>query len=180
MSFPNLFSPGKIGECNLKNRIIMPLFPTKYATESKVTLKIMEFYRSRAKGGVALIVLDCPCLDYSRAYKAPHEFRFDLEEYSRGLTELIDVIHAEGAKAFMHLNYPKERTVREKIAGAKKKGDAWVVPLANSISIYEAEEILEIMTHGAERGRDIGYDGVEIQASYGDLIAQLLSCQHGA
>ena len=175
MSFPNLFSPGKIGECNLKNRIIMPLFPTKYATESKVTPKIMEFYRSRAKGGVALIVLDCPCLDYPRAYKGPHEFRFDLEEYSRGLKKLTDVIHAEGAKAFMHLNYPKERTVREKIAGAKKKGDAWVVPLANSISIYEAEEILEIMTHGAERGRDIGYDGVEIQASYGDLIAQLLS-----
>lgn len=53
MSFPNLFSPGKIGECNLKNRIIMPLFPTKYATESKVTLKIMEFYREKRHIGSA-------------------------------------------------------------------------------------------------------------------------------
>lgn len=175
MDFPHLFSPGKIGQCRLKNRIIMPLFPTKYATESKVTPKILEFYRSRAKGGVALIVLDCPCLDYPRAHKGPHEFRFDLEDYSRGLTALIDAIHAEGAKAFMHLNYPKERTVKEEITGAKKKGDAWVVPLANSMSMDKAEEILEIMTRGAERARDIGYDGVEIQASYGDLIAQLLS-----
>ena len=53
-----------------KNRIIMPLFFTKYATESRVT-------------------------------------------------------PTEDAKAFMHLNYPKERTVREEIAGAKKKGETW-------------------------------------------------------
>jgi len=175
MSFPNLFSSGNIGGCNLKNRIIMPLFPTKYATESKISPKIIEFYRSRAKGGVALIVLDCPCLDYPRAYKGPHELRFDLEEYFRGLTELIEVIHTEGAKVFMHLNYPKEKTVREEITGAKKKGAAWVIPLANSMSIDEAEEILEIIASGAVRARDIGYDGVEIQASYGGLIAQLLS-----
>ena len=100
MNFPNLFSSGSIGECSLKNRIIMPLFPTKYATESKVNPKILEFYRVRAQGGVALIVLDCPCLDYPGAYKGPNELRFDLEEYVSGLAELIDVIHSEGSKAF--------------------------------------------------------------------------------
>jgi len=175
MKFPYLFSSASIGKCNLKNRIIMPLFPTKYATESKVNPKIMEFYRARARGGVSLIVLDCPCLDYPRAYKGPNEFRFDLEEYAGGLMELVDVIHAEDAKAFMHLNYPKERVVMEEIAGAKKKGDTWIVSLANSMSIDEAEEIIEIMSNGARRAREVGYDGVEIQASYGDLIAQLLS-----
>ncbi|MFH1673696.1 MAG: FAD-dependent oxidoreductase [Pseudomonadota bacterium] len=175
MSFPHLFSSGKIGECSLKNRIIMPLFPTKYATESRVNPKITEFYRARARGGVALIVLDCPCLDYPRAYKGPHELRFDRKDYARGVTELIGVIHAEGSKAFMQLNYPKERAFKEEIAGAKKKGDVWIVSLANAMSLDEAEEILDIMVNGAKRAREIGYDGVEIQASYGDLIARLLS-----
>lgn len=175
MNFPNLFSSGNIGECNLKNRIIMPLFPTKYATESKVNPKMLEFYRVRAQGGVALIVLDCPCLDYPRAYKGPNELRFDLEEYARGLAELIDVIHSEGSKAFMHLNYPRERTVKMEVPGAKKKGGVWVISLANSISMDEADEIITIMTDGARKAREIGYDGVEIQGSYGDLIAQLLS-----
>jgi 2,4-dienoyl-CoA reductase-like NADH-dependent reductase (Old Yellow Enzyme family)/thioredoxin reductase len=175
MRFPNLFSPGSIGVCHLKNRIIMPLFPTKYATESKVNPKMLEFYRARAKGGVALIVLECPCLDYPRAYKGPNELRMDLEEYAGSLAELIDAIHKEGSKAFMHLNYPKERTFREKVSGAKKKGDTWVVSLANSMSLDEADEILFIMADGARRAKEIGYDGVEIQASYGDLIAQLLS-----
>ena len=175
MNFPHLFSSGRIGECSLKNRIIMALFPTKYATESKVSQKIIEFYRARARGGAALIVLDCPCLDYPGAYKGPQELRFDLEEYAGGVTELINVIHVEGSKAFMQLNYPKERVVSEEIAGAKKKGDAWIVSLANAVSLDEADEILEIMANGARTAKEIGYDGVEIQASYGDLIAQLLS-----
>jgi 2,4-dienoyl-CoA reductase-like NADH-dependent reductase (Old Yellow Enzyme family) len=175
MRFPNLFSPGNIGECHLKNRIIMPLFPTKYATDNRVNPKMLEFYRARAQGGVALIVLECPCLDYPRAYKGPNQLRFDLEEYAEGITELIDAIHKEGAKAFMHLNYPRERTFREAVPGAKKKGDVWIVSLANSMSLDEADEILSIMAGGARRAKEIGYDGVEIQASYGDLIAQLLS-----
>jgi 2,4-dienoyl-CoA reductase-like NADH-dependent reductase (Old Yellow Enzyme family)/thioredoxin reductase len=175
MRFPNLFSPGNIGHCHLKNRIIMPLFPTKYATDSQVNPKMLEFYRVRAKGGVALIVLDCPCLDYPRAYKGPQELRFDTQEYAAGLIQLLDVIHAEGTRAFMHLNYPRERKVEKAIEGAKQKGDAWVVSLANTMSTQEADEILAIMANGAAKARTMGYDGVEIQASYGDLIAQLLS-----
>jgi 2,4-dienoyl-CoA reductase-like NADH-dependent reductase (Old Yellow Enzyme family)/thioredoxin reductase len=175
MRFPNLFSPGNIGECHLKNRIIMPLFPTKYATDSRVNPKMLEFYRARAKGGVALIVLDCPCLDYPRAYKGPQELRFDTPEHAASLIQLVDAIHAEGARAFMHLNYPRERKVDRPVDGAQKKGDAWVVSLANAMSMEEAEEILAIMASGAAKARTIGYDGVEIQASYGDLIAQLIS-----
>jgi 2,4-dienoyl-CoA reductase-like NADH-dependent reductase (Old Yellow Enzyme family)/thioredoxin reductase len=175
MRFPNLFTPGNIGECHLKNRIMMPLFPTKYATDSRVNPKMLEFYRARAKGGVALIVLDCPCLDYPRAYKGPQELRFDTPEHAASLIQLVDAIHAEGARAFMHLNYPRERKVDRPVDGAQKKGDAWVVSLANAMSMEEAEEILAIMANGAAKARTIGYDGVEIQASYGDLIAQLIS-----
>ncbi len=175
MSFPHIFSSGQIGTCHLKNRIIMPLFPTKYATENKVNQKMTEFYRTRAKGGVGLIVLDCPCLDYPRAYKGPHELRFDQEEYALGLSELINIIHNESAKVFMQLNYPKERSFNKEVPGAKKKRDKWVAPLANTMSLEDADEILEIMANGARKARETGYDGVEIQASYGDLIAQLLS-----
>jgi len=175
MSFDHLFEPGNIGQSRLRNRIIMPLFPTKYATESKVNPKMIAFYRIRARGGVALIVLDCPCLDYPRAYKGPNELRFDEEEYASGIRELIDAVHTEGAKAFMQLNYPRDRKFQEEVPGAKKNGNLWVTPLSNTMSLKDAEEIMAVMARGAKRAREIGYDGVEIQASYGDLIAQLLS-----
>jgi len=175
MSFPHLFKAGDIGSCWLKNRIIMPLYPTKYAREGKVNPKMVEFYRARARGGVALIVMDCPCLDYPRAYKGSHQLRIDSAEYVAGLKELLDAVKSEGARVFMQLNYPRERAVKQQVPGAKQKGDMWVAPLATTMSIAEADEILEIMARGALQAREIGYDGVEIQASYGDLISQLLS-----
>jgi 2,4-dienoyl-CoA reductase-like NADH-dependent reductase (Old Yellow Enzyme family)/thioredoxin reductase len=175
MHFPALFSPGMIGGCSLKNRIIMPLYPTKYATDSRVNAKMLEFYRARARGGVGLIVLDCPCLDYPRAYKGGHELRIDRSEYRPGVLELLQAVHEEGARAFMQLNYPKERTLNHEVPGAKRKGDSWKLALANTMSVAEAGEILAILASGARKARELGYDGVEVQASYGDLVAQLLS-----
>ena len=175
MNFPHLFKEGRIGSCSLRNRIIMPLYPTKYASEGKINPKMLEFYRARAAGGVGVIVLDCPCLDYPRAYKGPHQLRIDTDEHVRDLGRLVDTIKSEGAKVFMQVNYPRERAVEQQIPGAKPKGDTWIAPLANTMSIDQAQEIMEIMAQGAVKAREMGYDGVEIQASYGDLIAQLLS-----
>jgi 2,4-dienoyl-CoA reductase-like NADH-dependent reductase (Old Yellow Enzyme family)/thioredoxin reductase len=153
----------------------MSLYPTKYSVDSRVNERMIEFYRERAKGGVAMIVLDCPCLDYPRAYKGPNELRFDNPDFAQGIKNLLNAIHAEGAKAFMQLNYPKERILDHEVPGAKQKGNTWIAPLVKAMTSKDAKEILNIMAKGAKRARGLGYDGIEIQASYGDFISQLLS-----
>jgi 2,4-dienoyl-CoA reductase-like NADH-dependent reductase (Old Yellow Enzyme family)/thioredoxin reductase len=175
MRYPHLFEEGSIGGCTLRNRIIMPLFPTKYATDSRVNERMLAFYRERAAGGAAMIVLDCPCLDYPSVYKGGGELRIDGPSYAEGIKRLLDVIHRGGAKAFMHLNYPGERACDRQVKGAKQKGDTWVQSLANNMTAGDARSIIVTMVEGASRGRETGYDGTEIQASYGDLIAELLS-----
>jgi 2,4-dienoyl-CoA reductase-like NADH-dependent reductase (Old Yellow Enzyme family)/thioredoxin reductase len=173
--FPHLFQEGKIGTCVLKNRLIMSLYPTKYATDSRVNERMVEFYRERARGGVALIVLDCPCLDYPRAYKGPNELRFDTYEYAEGVKKLLKAIQNEGARAFMQLNYPKERVFDHEVPGSKQKGNVWISSLVNTMTSEEAKEIVDIIAEGAQKAGELGYDGIEVQASYGDLISQLLS-----
>lgn len=175
MPYSNLFQPGNIGTCKLRNRIIMPLYPTKYSHDSRVNERMLSFYRERAKGGVAMIVLDCPCLDYPALYKGKNELRIDEPSYVEGIQKLLSAIHDEGAKAFMHLNYPGEIFFDKQVEGAKQKGGKWVQPLANYMTAEEACSIIDIMAKGAYRAREIGYDGVDVQASYGDLISQLLS-----
>lgn len=175
MIYPHLFQEGSIGSCRLRNRIIMPLFPTKYATDSRVNERMLAFYRERAGGGTALIVLDCPCLDYPSLYKGKSELRIDEPSYVNGIKSLLNVIHGEGARAFMHLNYPKESIFDRQVEGAKQKGDKWVRPLANNMTTEEAYAVIDRMAEGASIARETGYDGVEIQAGYGDLISQLLS-----
>jgi 2,4-dienoyl-CoA reductase-like NADH-dependent reductase (Old Yellow Enzyme family)/thioredoxin reductase len=175
MNYPTLFQPGNIGSCRLRNRIIMPLFPTKYATDSLVNERMRAFYRARARGGAALIVLDCPCLDYPALYKGKNELRFDEEPYAGSIMALLEVIHNEGAKAFMHLNYPRELVFDKEVPGAKQKGSKWVRAVANTMTTEEARSIIDVMAKGAARARELGYDGIDLQAGYGDLIAQLLS-----
>ncbi|MBI5740743.1 MAG: FAD-dependent oxidoreductase [Nitrospirae bacterium] len=175
MPYSHLFQEGNIGACRLRNRVIMPLYPTKYPTDSRVNDRMLAFYRERAGGGVAMIVLDGFCLDYPSLYKGRNELRADGPSYIEGIKELLKVIHGEGAKAFMHLNYPKERMSDTEVSGAKQKGDKWVLPLANNMTSEEAYAIIDTMAKGASKAKELGYDGVEIQASYGDLISQLLS-----
>ncbi|HYA12375.1 MAG TPA: FAD-dependent oxidoreductase [Thermodesulfovibrionales bacterium] len=175
MHFPHLFQEGKIGTCLLRNRLIMSLYPTKYSVDSRVNERMIEFYRERARGGVAMIVLDCPCLDFPKAYKGPNELRFDNPDFADGIKNLLQAIHAEGAKAFMQLNYPKERVFDHEVPWAKQKGNAWIAPLVKTMTLEDAKEILNIMAKGAKRARELGYDGIEVQASYGDFISQLLS-----
>ncbi|MGE5300948.1 MAG: FAD-dependent oxidoreductase [Acidobacteriota bacterium] len=175
MHFPHIFQEGRIGSAALRNRLIMSLYPTRYATDSKVNERMLEFYRERARGGVAMIVLDCPCLDYPKAYKGPNELRFDTAEYADTIKVLLGAIHAEGAKAFMQLNYPKERIFDREVPGSKQKGDTWVASLVRIMTAAGAYEVIGIMANGAKRARELGYDGIEVQASYGDFISQLLS-----
>jgi 2,4-dienoyl-CoA reductase-like NADH-dependent reductase (Old Yellow Enzyme family)/thioredoxin reductase len=136
---------------------------------------MIEFYRERARGGIAMIVLDCPCLDFPRAYKGPNELRFDTPDFSGSIKELLKAIHTEGSKAFMQLNYPKERIFDHEVPGAKQKGNVWIAPLIKIITSEDTREIVDIMAKGAKKAKELGYDGIEIQASYGDFISQLLS-----
>jgi 2,4-dienoyl-CoA reductase-like NADH-dependent reductase (Old Yellow Enzyme family)/thioredoxin reductase len=175
MHFPHIFKEGSIGSAVLRNRLIMSLYPTKYATDSKVNERMIEFYRERALGGVAMLVLDCPCLDYPNVYKGPNELRFDTPEYADTIRDLLGTIHAEGAKAFMQLNYPKERILDREVPGSKQKGKTWVAPLGRIMTVAEAYDVIGVMAKGAKMARELGYDGIEVQASYGDFISQLLS-----
>ncbi len=175
MYFPHLFQEEKIGTCLLRNRLIMSLYPTKYSADSRVNERMIEFYSERARGGVAMIVLDCPCLDFPGAYKGTNELRFDTPDFAEGIKTLLKAIHEKGAKAFIQLNYPKERIFDHEVSGAKQKGNVWVAPLVKIMTTEDVNDILNIMAKGAKRARELGYDGIEIQASYGDFISQLLS-----
>ena len=52
-----LFEPIKIGDMEVKNRIVMPAMLLGLGDDGKVTDRFKEFYAERARGGVGLIVI---------------------------------------------------------------------------------------------------------------------------
>lgn len=163
-AFPHLFSPGRIGNLTLRNRAIMGVYPTHYATESMVSARMVAFYRARARGGAALIVAEGASIDYPHDYRDDTQLRIDSAPFRSSLRRIPAAVHPAGCKAFLHLNYP----ARTGPAGAR-------------VSVFEtatAERLKSLASRFGEAAaiaRDAGFDGVEVQAGWGELASRLLS-----
>ena len=65
MEFPYLFSPIKINNMTLKNRIVMTAMHLAYTPKGEVTDRLIDFYAMRARGGVGLVIVGgCPVDEY--------------------------------------------------------------------------------------------------------------------
>lgn len=173
--FTSTYSPGKIGGLELRNRLIMSLYPTKYVRESMVTERMIAFYEARAKGGAAMIVLDGLCYDYPDSYKGSVHLRMDTDDYVAGIKRLLFAVQSNGCRAFTQMDYPGMKIVPPGTPGAFEKKGKWALPILNEVSAEELRVIVGKIAAGAAKMREIGYDGIELQADYGAFISQSLS-----
>lgn len=59
-NYPHLFSPGKIGNLTIPNRIVMaPMGTCHIGTDWRFNEGLIKFYEQRAKGGTGMIISEC-------------------------------------------------------------------------------------------------------------------------
>ncbi len=59
MKCQQLLSPGKIGNMELKNRIVLAAMGTEYAEkDGSCSERLWDYYEARAKGGTGLVILE--------------------------------------------------------------------------------------------------------------------------
>lgn len=162
--YPKLFQRGRIGQVPLRNRVIMGVFPTYYAQESQVTDRLLDFYRARAKGGAAMIVVEGPSFDFPHDFRGGARLRLDDDAFLPGLRRLAQTIHAQGAKAFLHLFYPP------RIGSGQAR-----VSLVDQGTADQLRRLPGRFGQAASMARGLGFDGVEVQAGWGELLSRLLS-----
>ncbi len=159
MNYERLFEPVKIGNLFLKNRTIFPPISTNFAEEDgSLTDKFINHYVRRAKGGVALIIVENSCIDYPKGKHGKFEARIDSYEFLPGWKRLVDKIHEYGVKCAVELAHP----------GYEDKG-------VDLLSEGEIEGLIEKYVLGAEIAKDAGFDMVEIQGAHGLLVNRFLS-----
>ncbi|NQT74658.1 MAG: FAD-dependent oxidoreductase [Chloroflexi bacterium] len=164
-SFPLLFSPVKIGNLELKNRLMMSPVGTRLARDGIVTDAFTQFYAARARGGVGLIVLE-PCFvepEGEGMFLSLHEDRF-----ITGLRELVDTVHVCGAKIGVQLYHAGWQS--------GKRNARFLPPiLPAELSVERIEDLVRKFTEVAGRAQDAGFDLIEIHAAHGYLLSQFLS-----
>lgn len=202
--YKHLLSPGRIGGMALSNRLILAAMGTNFAAEDgHCTERLIAYYEARAKGGTGLLVLETSAACWPNGSTMPNTVAFSRDEFIPGLTELAERVHRHGAKIVAQLNHGGKMAQEDTAAGRPipvpsplKKGgsDMFNVLTRNEIShfikaagpdgkgpqFYEMtrEHIAELVADfaaAAARARQAGFDGVEIHAGHGYLLATFLS-----
>ncbi|UCB48387.1 MAG: FAD-dependent oxidoreductase [Deltaproteobacteria bacterium] len=178
MEFPHLFSPIKINNMELKNRVVLTAMHLGYTPEGLVTDRLTDFYTVRAKGGVSLIIVGgCRIDDYAGAESM---LRIDDDRFIPGLRTLADAVKAEGSKIAAQL-YQAGRYAHSSMLRGKKPISASAIrskltgESPRALELDEIPALQDKFAQAAQRARDSGFDAVEILGSAGYLISQFLS-----
>ena len=107
MRYPNVFSPFKFGNVEIKNRIeIAPAIPSLSTSDGLVTRELIEYYKSLAKGGAGIVTIGDSAIDFEFARDHPFQLNIGDEKVIAGLFTLVEAIQRFGAKASIELNHP--------------------------------------------------------------------------
>ena len=163
--FALLFSPIKIGRLELKNRLAMSPVGTRLAQNGRVTEAFKEFYATRARGGVGLIVLE-PC--FIEPTDEPKFLSLYDDSFIPGLKELVDVVHSNDAKIGVQLFHAGWRPADDQARFLPP------IPPAE-LSLERIKKLVEGFAQAALRAKKAGFDLIEIHAAHGYLLSQFLS-----
>ncbi len=180
-----LFTPAKIGECELKNRFVMcPMEGTSMIDWIKgkgFNPEVHDLYIERAKDGIGLMIPGAVpvrgLVNRKWLYKNPKAFD--------GVSELMDEIHSYGSKVFFQLsvgfgrNFTFSRKMADhyglmklllKIDRTAASSDAglpnrWVPEIkTRQLTVDEIHEYVHAMAETAYLCKLNGVDGIDVHA----------------
>ena len=112
MQYKKLFTPGKIGNVEIKNRIVMPPMMLGFGQfDGRPTEKMMNYYEARARGGAGLIVTEITRVNDFSGASAFAQLAISHDYHIAPLKEMIDRIHRHGAKMFIQLHHPGRQNI---------------------------------------------------------------------
>ncbi|UCG83001.1 MAG: NADH:flavin oxidoreductase, partial [Dehalococcoidia bacterium] len=158
--YERLFSPGRIGTLQLKNRIVYPPMGSNVCTfEGEVTDRFLAYHAARAAGGIGLDIIENAAVDTQMSgARLPFGLNIDDDKHIPGLKELTKVIHKNGAKAALQIYL----------------GTLWVKPegrpvfgaeLPLEFSIDDIKLAHQRFAEAARRAIKAGFDAIEIHGA---------------
>ncbi|MBQ7862578.1 MAG: FAD-dependent oxidoreductase [Clostridia bacterium] len=112
MSYEIMSSPMKIGNCEIKNRIVLPPMLMGFGHfDGKPTEKLMNYYEERAKGGCGLIMTEITRVNDQTGSAAFAQLAASHDYHIEPLRELAQRVQRHGAKFFVQLHHPGRQNV---------------------------------------------------------------------
>ncbi len=180
MGFEKILQPGKIGNMELRNRLIMPAMGTNLAAaDGTVSDVIVNYYARRANGGVGLIITEVVSPD-PLGNCIPGELEISSNAFMPGLSRIPPAVHSGGAKVCLQLAHAGcfashhvtgQQPVSPSGVGTYQLPD----DTPREMTIDEIKDLIKKYGLAAERARTCGYDAVELHGAHGYMPLQFLS-----
>jgi 2,4-dienoyl-CoA reductase (NADPH2) len=174
--FTHLFEPIKIGNIELKNRMVMLAIGTGYPEpDGTVGDRLVNFYIERARGGVGLIIT--PFIPFDMASPVIPGLYDD--RFIPGARRLTDAVHAYGAKIAPQLlgQYfwvNKENGAFEFIAPSAVF-NKMIGTTPRALTVEEIHRLVDEYGEAGRRAREAGFDAIELALGIGYLLNRFIS-----
>ncbi|MBL4937585.1 FAD-dependent oxidoreductase [Clostridium sp. YIM B02515] len=181
MKYKNLFSKGKIGNLELKNRIVMPAMGTSLASSTgEATQELIRYYEERAKGGCGLIITEITRIDSETGVGTPNQLSAMTLNHIPQLERLARTVHKHDTKIFVQLHHPGRESHGRVINGRQIVAPSPIPckvcqEMPRELTTAEVEDLVKKFVTGAKIAQTAGIDGVELHGAHGYLIGQFIS-----
>lgn len=167
--FSHLFSPIKVGETVVKNRVFMPPISTNLADKGYVTDALVAHYAARAKGGVGLIVTEVTTVELTYIY-LPGDMSIHDDSFIPGWKKLTEAVHQYDCKILPQLFHPAYMAFpipgTPRLIAPSNVGPYYAKEAPRSVTKEELKVIIKQFGEAALRVKTAGADGVEIHAAH--------------
>jgi len=173
--FPHLFTPGRIGNLEIKNRIVMLPMTMGYSEpDGSVGDRFIAYFAERAKGGTGLIIIPFTPL-YAGSHMAPGVFD---DRYLPGIRRLTAAIRAHGAKAACQLITSYHMVFGDnppELVGPSPVPNQMMRGVPRALTVEEIHHLVAEYGKAAGRVRQGGFDALEFIVGAGYLLNRFLS-----
>jgi 2,4-dienoyl-CoA reductase-like NADH-dependent reductase (Old Yellow Enzyme family) len=180
-TFKKLFEPFRLGQMQLKNRIVMPPMGTLFAEAGGfINQRMIDYYEARAKGGAGLIIVEGTAPGIRCSFGTQPMLGDDRSIAS--WKELATVVHKHGTKIAVQLMHggwemregkPVQVSPSPAIVPSRNIGIPGKPP--HELTVDEIGEIVQWFAEAAERAKVADFDGIEIHGAHHYIIASFLS-----
>ena len=181
--YPTLFSPCKIGNVVIKNRICKAPQTTGMShMDGTVSSRLVRCYEDLARGEVGMIIVEYAYVDRKCSKSASNQLGICDDEYIVGLGWLADTIKNLDCVPCIQI----EHCGRQRFLGPPMKSassNPWPLmyerygkaAIPEELTIEEIDQLVEDFGKAAWRAKTAGFQVVEIHGAHGYLITNFLS-----
>jgi 2,4-dienoyl-CoA reductase-like NADH-dependent reductase (Old Yellow Enzyme family) len=174
-----LFTSATIGTLEIPNRIVRSATAEKMADNSTGIPReqLKDLWVDLAKGGTGLIITGHMYV-HPTGKCHPEMTPIYADEHIAPLKEIVDAVHAHGAKIAVQINHGGMQCAKEVVDGTiapSAIAEEFLQQPAREMSVDEIQMLIAAYAQAARRVKAAGFDAVQIHGAHGYLINQFNS-----